>query len=262
MSIALLRRSIGAELEIRTGDTEGRTVYGIACPFDTSTQIYDWDGRYEEDFARGAFKKTIKERGDRVKFLAQHDSYGAFPLGRAAVLREDAAGLYAEFAVSKTARGDELIELVRDGVMDSLSIGFMPVKHKEAKTDGVRKVTRTEVVLREVSAVTFAAYDGTATIDGVRGGDDDVCRAIEILNDQRAGRPLSDASLAVLRSVLALATSAQAADVEDVAPEPPAAESAPAGAPDAGGVEPAPARAARSAADVRRRMQALGLRVA
>jgi HK97 family phage prohead protease len=159
----VLSRAFAGDLAIRS---DGRTVLGIAVPWHTPTRVSD-DGRrsYMEAFAPGSFARTIAERGDRVKFLALHAT-GTMPLGRATLLREDAAGLYAELRVSKTAAGDEALELIRDGALDGLSIGFTPVRHRR---DGDVTV-RTEVGLREISAVTFPAYDG-ARIAAVRSAD-------------------------------------------------------------------------------------------
>ena len=121
---------------------------------------------YNETFERGAFARTIAERGDRVKLLTLHQAR-SLPLGRASLLREDGAGLYGEFRVSQTVAGDEALELVRDGALDSFSVGFTPVKHATARNGDV---TRTEVALREVSLVTFPAYEG-ARILAVRNAD-------------------------------------------------------------------------------------------
>jgi uncharacterized protein len=163
----ILRRawSPHLDLEIR-GD--GRTVYGLAVPFDSPTPIRDRSGTYDEVFRMGAFANTIRERGDRVKFLANHDRQ-TLPLGKAVMLREDPAGLIGEFRVSATPAGDAALELIRDGVLDALSIGFAPLQSigREGR-DAV--VERTEVKLMEVSAVAFPAYEG-AVIAGVRSED-------------------------------------------------------------------------------------------
>lgn len=158
-----INRAHQADLEVR-GD--GRTVVGIAVPYDAPTAIRDASGAYTEIFRRGAFAKTIIERGDRVKFLAQHDRR-SMPLGKATLLREDAAGLYGEFRVSATAAGDEALELIKDGALDAFSVGFRPVKDRK-NSDGTL-VERLEAGLDEVSAVAFPAYDG-ALIAGVRAG--------------------------------------------------------------------------------------------
>lgn len=139
--------------------SDKRTVAGIAVPFDQIADVFDVArGRYQEEFVRGAFARTIAERGPaKVKFLAQHDSR-AMPLGRATLLREDTHGLYAEFRVSQTRDGDEALELILDGALDSLSIGFTPIAEDTRSKRGV--IRRTEVRLNEVSVVSWPSYEG------------------------------------------------------------------------------------------------------
>jgi len=156
-----ISRAFTGDLEVRA-DATGRTIAGIFVPWDREARVSDGGPFYREAFQRGALAKTIQERGDRVKFLSQHNSR-TNPLGVAKVLREDAAGAYGEFVVSRTQAGDEALELVRDGALDSFSVGFTPVKHE--KRNGV--VVRTEVALREVSLVTFPAYED-ARVAGIR----------------------------------------------------------------------------------------------
>ena len=155
-------RASSPDLEVRT---DARTVVGIAVPFGEVAHVRNNSGgEYRERFVKGAFRKTIEQRGaKRVKFLAMHD-YQRLPLGRADVLREDENGLYAEFRVSKTTAGDEVLELIKDGALDALSVGFAPVSSRNGK-DGA--LERSEVALKEVSAVSSGAYPG-ATIVAVR----------------------------------------------------------------------------------------------
>jgi len=155
-----LTRAFAGDLEIRA-DRSGRTIAGIVVPFNTPARVSDGGPAYLEAFQRGSFAKTIAERGDRVKLLYQHNSLE--PIGRATLLREDSAGLYGEFHVSSLNRGDEALELVNDGVIDSFSVGFAPIKHE--KRDGM--TVRTEVRMREASLVTFPAYED-ARIQAVR----------------------------------------------------------------------------------------------
>lgn len=146
-------RAVMADLDVRT---DGRTVAGIAVPFDVPADITDTQGTYRETFRGGSFARTIEQRGSRVKALAQHDRR-RMPLGRASLLREDASGLYVELRISKTGDGDEVLELARDGALDGLSIGFRPV---EDRWNAHRtEVERLAVRLDEVSLVAFPAYD-------------------------------------------------------------------------------------------------------
>lgn len=164
----LLRHGFAAELSIRSGG-DGRTVCGICVPFNTPTDVVDWGIRYQEQFAPGSFIETLKRGAQRVKFLAQHDR-GSFPLGRAELLVDDPAqypGLYGEFRVSKTERGDEALELIRDGALDGLSVGFVPIRSDPSRESAGALVTRHEVKLNEVSSVSFPAYDG-ARVNAVR----------------------------------------------------------------------------------------------
>lgn len=154
-----LSRAWQVDLEIR-GD--GRTIYGLAAPFNTPADIFEMGQRFTEMIAPGAFTRTIAERGNKVKLLALHDMQ-SLPIGRATNLVEDTRGLVGEFRVSATAAGDEALTLVRDGALDSFSIGFSLVR------DAWQGDQRTlhEVRLHEVSLVPFPAYE-TALVAGVR----------------------------------------------------------------------------------------------
>lgn len=157
-----LIRAVPADLEVR-GD--GRTVVGLAVPFDRPTEIADWSGRYREVFRKGAFARTIAERGpSRVKIHVQHRAED-LPIGRATVLREDPAGLYLEARISPTPTGDEVLTLVKDGTLDGLSIAFVPKRDRWSPDRS--SVERLEVALREISVVGAQAYSD-AVITGVR----------------------------------------------------------------------------------------------
>lgn len=163
--IERLYRATPADLEIR-GDGDGRTVVGLAVPFDHPALIDEGGGStFTEVFRRGAFAKTIAERPGRVKVFGKHQRSG-LPVGRASALREDPAGLYAELRISATPDGDNVLELVRDGTLDALSIGFQPIRNKwSPKRDTVERL---EAKLHEISVVDFPAYSN-ALISGVRG---------------------------------------------------------------------------------------------
>ena len=190
MTDALIERAlVHADLEIRA-EGDGRTVYGLAVPFDRESTVDDGWGPYTEVFRRGAFAKTVSEALGKVKLLGNHNRQ-KFPLGKATMLREDSAGLVGEFRISNTREGDEAIELVRDGVLDSFSVGFAPVK--ERKT-GKSLVERLEVKLREVSLVAFPAYEG-ASVAGIRSqlsqhlSDDELERLLAFAHDLDTHRP-------------------------------------------------------------------------
>lgn len=160
---AVLLRSTGSLSLRSTGD--GRTVHGLAVPFGVVAEVSDGYGTYKEEFAPGAFARSIEQRGSKIKLFTQHETR-RFPIGRAVHLEERPDGLHAAFYVSATRAGDDALELIRDGVVDAFSIGFAPI-HQRRRGD---VTVRTEAALREVSLVHSPAYEG-ALVAGVRSAD-------------------------------------------------------------------------------------------
>lgn len=113
-----------------TGD--GRTLVGLAVPYDTELDVSDWWDDYTEVIRKGAFAKTITDRARPVPLLVAHE-HRALPIGAATSLVETDAGLAAEFHLSNTARADEVLALVSDGAISGLSIGFEPVQQRITK---------------------------------------------------------------------------------------------------------------------------------
>ena len=150
------------DLETRTfqveldGDLEDRTVIGRAVPYNTPTDV----GGYKESFQRGAFGAVKKN----LPLLYQHNE----TVGKITATRDADDGLHISARISQTPRGEEVLTLLRDGVLDSFSVGFQPKQSKRSE-DGV--VVRTGAVLREVSVVTFPAYEG-AQVAAVRSQDE------------------------------------------------------------------------------------------
>ena len=102
---------------------------------------------------KGAFAKTIQERHPKnmIKVLWQHME----PIGVPDVIKEDDEGLYVEGKISKTRLGDEAIELMKDGVVDGMSIGYDVIKDEADPETGIRYLK--ELKLYEVSVVTWGA---------------------------------------------------------------------------------------------------------
>ena len=112
----------------------------------------------------GAFSKTIEQDFPRIKILSQHNEY-ELPIGKPIELREDAKGLYIRGKISNTAKGRDIQTLLKDGVLNELSIGYDAV---EFDFDGEKNIRYLkEVRLWEVSVVTWAMND-QATIDEVK----------------------------------------------------------------------------------------------
>lgn len=108
---------------------------------------------------KGAYKKTIAENGERVKYLYQHDMNQ--PIGKMNELYEDDKGLVFVAEIAKTQLGKDVVELMKSGVITENSVGIMPIQ-KQNKGD-YREIN--EVKLYEISAVTLAANDQAKILD-------------------------------------------------------------------------------------------------
>jgi HK97 family phage prohead protease len=158
-----LYRATAADLEVR-GD--GRTVYGLAVPYDAPTEVRDAGRIYRERFD----VRSFLPHGDHVPLFANHahrSDPAALPIGRALTLRNDARGLVGEFRVSETLAGDEALALIRDGALDAFSVGFIPDMAADEWSATRDAVVRRGARLLEVSVVAFPAYPG-AVIAGLR----------------------------------------------------------------------------------------------
>jgi HK97 family phage prohead protease len=167
-------------------DMVERTFKGYASTFGNVDEVGDI-------IEAGSFAKSIMERGPngtkQIKVLWQHDA----PLGMPTVMQEDSKGLYVEAKISKTRLGDEALELMRDGVVDRMSIGFSIPQGKAVWDEslGVRKIK--EVKLFEFSPVTFPANE-MAVVTGVKN--------LQLIRQLASGGKLSKEELKALADIL------------------------------------------------------------
>lgn len=161
-------------VKFKADDVEGREFRGYAATWDKD--------RGDDIILKGAFAKTLKERGDRVKILWQHHE----PIGRPLEMVEDEKGLFVVGKISKTRTGDEAIELMRDDVIDQMSIGYSVPEDKSDYVGGVRIIR--ELKLYEFSLVTFPMNEN-AVITGVK----------SIAEALRGGVKLDSESIALLK---------------------------------------------------------------
>lgn len=153
-------RSFQADMQVQSSG-DGRTIYGIAVPYNAPTRI---DQHLIETFARGAFNHQL-EHPRRVKLAREHMALGGELIGAGALLRDDPGGLYVEMRVAKTPKGDETLELVRDGALNELSIAFREGMNRKL-AGGITE--RVQADLREVAVVLAGAYGELAAAGGVR----------------------------------------------------------------------------------------------
>lgn len=138
----------------------------------------------------GAFAKALAEGWERVKILALHNDCW-LPIGKPLELREDEKGLFLKAKISDTSMGKDIKILLKDGVLNELSIGYEPVVF-EFDQAGIRHLK--EVDLWEVSVVTWA-MNPEAVITDYKSATEEIRREL------KEGRKISDARLKSLKQV-------------------------------------------------------------
>ena len=139
-------------LKSETAEFPGGTVEGLASTFGN----VDLQG---EVMKRGAFKESVKEFKSGKKGLPLMDNHQLFSsvtaaIGKVIELDETPEGLFFKAFFSTDASAQAVRTRIREGILDSLSIGFSIIK-KTLRKDGILELT--EVKLREISIVIFPA---------------------------------------------------------------------------------------------------------
>jgi len=142
---------------------------------------------------KGAFAKTIVEDFARIKILSQHNQC-ELPIGKPLELREDEKGLFIRGKISDTQKGRDIQTLLKDGVLNELSIGYDAVDYAVDESTGIRHLK--QIKLWEVSIVTWAMND-QATIDNVKS------MAEELKAEAKSGK-MSHARLNALKPFIAV----------------------------------------------------------
>jgi HK97 family phage prohead protease len=128
--------------------------------------VLDRGRQVVETFQRGALADADPAR---VPLMRTHPrDPGVLPIGVTVELEERDDAAWGAWKVSRTSEGDEVLELARDGVPLSLSIGFAEVPGGSRWSADRRRVVRTRAALDHVAVVRVGAYAG-AGIVGVRG---------------------------------------------------------------------------------------------
>lgn len=164
----LIRRY--ADIEFRNEETDSRVIEGVACVFNQRTTIGDW---FTEEIDQNAFDNC--DMSDVVLNFNHDDSYllagtrnGTLQLGI------DDFGLKQRSSIIDTIQGNDVLKLVRSGLLNKMSFAFEIDEGGEewswqsGEELEHRKITRIKK-LYDVSLVTFPAYEGTAAF--ARSGD-------------------------------------------------------------------------------------------
>jgi hypothetical protein len=158
-------KNMPAETERRTykievrAQPESRVIEGYAAVFETPTDM----GNYLEEIASGAFDDADDKD---VVALFNHDAN--YPLARTSngtlELSSDARGLFYRFEAPDTTFGNDLLKMVRSGLISQSSFAFTIRKDNWMQEAGMKPKRRIEQVdmLFDVSPVTYPAYKETS----------------------------------------------------------------------------------------------------
>lgn len=146
---------------------------GHAIRWGEEAEINAFFFSFTERFERGAFKKTIRERGPsgngQIKFKLRH--IDTEPNAAKFIdLRETGDGLFLKGRTIPTRTGRDLAVELREGTLDTFSIGFDAISERIDQEDDPIERTVLEARLWEISAVDWPAYAG-ATVEAVRNAD-------------------------------------------------------------------------------------------
>lgn len=183
--------------EVRApGDTEvddGSVEFeGYAIKWEEEAQIGGFFFSFREKFKKGSFKKTIAERGPQgngqIKFKARHP-WAESNAAKFLELKEDATGLFFRARTIATDAGRNMAVELREGVVDTLSVGFDALQELFDKEENLRTII--EAKLFEISGVDWPAYDG-AKVTATRSIEElpDFMEALE--QEIREGKVLSE----------------------------------------------------------------------
>jgi HK97 family phage prohead protease len=160
-------REFTSSLALRD-DGDGRTLHGPLLPWGVEARVVDRGRLVVEVFERGAL---VDADPARVPLTATHPrDAGTLPIGVTVELEDRADAAWGAWRVSRTALGDEVLELARDGVPLGLSVGFAEVAGGSRWSPDRRRVVRTRALLDHVAVVRVPAYVGAGVV-GVREGD-------------------------------------------------------------------------------------------
>ncbi|MFC5187126.1 HK97 family phage prohead protease [Actinomadura harenae] len=211
-------RDTAANPDDAAGD--GRTLDGYAAVFDAPTLIDSWEGTFNEEIRKGAFRKSIRERTPVMQFdHGRHPLIGSIPIGRIDELAEDDHGLQVLGRISDNWLMEPIRDAIADRTVTGMSFRFSVVREewrdaagKLVKPDELSSLlwdpgdrgplTRTliEVKLHELGPVVFPAYEQTSVDVRARSlaaeirGDDQLRREVRAALARQAPQvPAADA---------------------------------------------------------------------
>ena len=130
----------------RAADSDERTIEALLVPFNQPVEIFEG---YREQFAPG----SVRADDTPPLLFRDHDK----PIGTLETIEDRADGVHITARISATALGDETWQLIKDGVLTRMSIGFLLLGEQVDEDDSTLH-TVTDAIIREASVVPFPAY--------------------------------------------------------------------------------------------------------
>ncbi|EDM66149.1 hypothetical protease [Moritella sp. PE36] len=119
----------------------------------------------KDETQNNAYQKSIQnhiEKGTMPQLLWSHDGR-EMPVGVITGMKEDERGLMFKGKLSKTTAGLDLYELMKDGAVNSFSIGYTVQKEEFDREKGINKLI--EIDIKEISACNFPCNEESVLID-------------------------------------------------------------------------------------------------
>lgn len=145
-----------------------------AVPYGTDANV----GWYLEQHAPGSFAKSLKEAAADLPLLAFHNNR-TWPIGAADEWDDGQTELVGTWRLDGSEEAQRAGQLARDGMLNFMSIGFMPIRSEwelvedwnpDLGPEHMDRVTRLESRLLETSMVSTPAFKDAA-VKWVRSAD-------------------------------------------------------------------------------------------
>ncbi len=155
------RRAFRLPIELRAEDGgDGLpSIRGHAAVFNQKSEDL---GGFREIIMPGAFDSAL-DRGDDVRALVDHDPSKIIGRAKAGTLtlNTDSKGLRVKIMPPDTTVGNDIVESIRRGDVDSMSFGFRTLSDNWRTEDGEEIRELVDLELFDVSPVSFPAYPQT-----------------------------------------------------------------------------------------------------
>ena len=133
-----------------------RTLAGVAVEYGVEAVVSDGQ---KVKFANGALPLD----GKKPKMFLYHDS--SQPIGIVSAREQVGDSVLFEARISETRAGDEALQLAKDGVLDAVSVGIMPI---EFSFDEAGTMIVTKADWQELSLLPFGAFEAAKVKPSMR----------------------------------------------------------------------------------------------